>query len=77
MSPNDKAKVDTANRLYERMGEFVMFLDRHKVAWVIENPTNSMLWELRYFAYAVEHGFFAHCHACAFGSTRDKKTSFL
>ena len=77
ISELDKLKVDAANRLYERMGKFVKFLDERGIAWVIENPTNSLLWELEYFAYAVEHGTFAHCHACAFGGARPKKTSFL
>ena len=77
ISELDKLKVDAANRLYERMGKFVKFLDERGIAWVIENPTNSLLWELEYFAYAVEHGTFAHCHACAFVGARPKKTSFL
>ena len=77
MSPGDRVKVEAANRLYERMGRFIEWLDSKGVAWVIENPTNSFLWELSYFSYAVAHGYFAHCHACAFGSERAKKTSFL
>ena len=77
ISELDQLKVDAANRLYERMGNFVKFLDEKGVAWVIENPTNSLLWELEFFKYAVEHGTFAHCHACAFGGARPKKTSFL
>ena len=31
----------------------------------------------RVAGYAVDHGIFAHCHACAFGGLRSKKTSFL
>ena len=77
MSPSDRVKVDAANRLYERMGRFIEWLDARGIAWVVENPTNSFLWQLGYFAYAVAHGHFAHCHACAFGSERPKKTSFL
>ena len=77
MLPGDRVKVEAANRLYERMGRFIEWLDSKGVAWVIENPTNSFLWELDYFSYAVAHGYFAHCHACAFGSERAKKTFFL
>eukprot|EP00435_Cladocopium_sp_Y103_P038385 s723_g10.t1 len=77
MTDFDRLKVNAANRLYERMGKFIQWLDSIGIAWVVENPTNSYLWELEYFAYAVQHGTFAHCHACAFGSTRPKKTSFL
>ena len=73
----DKIKVDAANRLYERMGKFIQWLDERGTAWIVENPTNSFLWDLCYFDYAVRKGTFAHCHACAFGGTRPKKTSFL
>ena len=66
-----------ADKLNEHLGNFVKFLDSEGVAWVIENPTNSLLWNLAFFAYARQRGTFAHCHACAFGSSRDKKTSFL
>ena len=77
LSEMDSLKVTAANRLYERMGNFILWLDEKQIAWVIENPTNSFLWELPYFGYAVDHGLFAHCHACAFGGLRPKKTSFL
>ena len=77
ISELDQVKVDAANRLYLRMGLFTQWLHERGVAWVVENPTNSFLWELPYFSFAVEHGIFAHCHACAFGGTRPKKTSFL
>ena len=77
MSPLDRVKVEAANRLYERMGKFIEWLDAKGVAWILENPTNSFLWELGYFSYAVRHGYFAHCQACAYGSSRPKKTSFL
>lgn len=43
MSPSDRVKVDAANRLYERMGRFIEWLDARGVAWVVENPTNSFL----------------------------------
>lgn len=73
----DLEKVRNANLLYERLGNFIKFLDKHNIPWIIENPTNSFLWDLPFFEYAVQHGTFAHCHACAFGSDRMKKTSFL
>ena len=70
ISEMDQIKVDAANRLYLRMGVFIQWLHERGVAWVVENPTNSFLWELPYFSCAVEHGVFAHCHACAFGGTK-------
>ena len=77
LGDTDRIKVDAANTLYAKMGSFIEWLDQRDVAWVVENPTNSFLWQLEFFEYAVSHGNFAHCHACAFGSSRAKKTSFL
>ena len=75
MTPFDRIKVNAANMLYERMGKFIE-------CWIQEalhgclNPTNSFLWELGYFSYAVQHGYFAHCHACAYGSSGRKRLPF-
>jgi inhibitor of KinA sporulation pathway (predicted exonuclease) len=48
LSEIDQIKVDAANRLYDRMGKFLIFLDEKGVAWDVENPTNSFLWDLDY-----------------------------
>ena len=76
VSHTDRIKTNAANELYIRMGAFLEWLTQRGVAWVVENPTNS-LWELKFFKYAVQHGFLAHCQACAWESSRPKKTSFL
>ena len=73
----DSAKLASANELYKRLATFIELCDSLQVDWCVENPTNSGLWELPCFAFAIARGVFAHCQACAFGSTRDKKTSFL
>ena len=77
LGDTDRLKVEAANTLYAKMGSFIEWLDQRNIAWVVENPTNSYLWQLEFFEYAVSRGSFAHCHACAFGSLRAKKTSFL
>ena len=77
MSNADRIKVNAANELYMRMGKFWEWLIERGVAWVVEDPTSSFLWELKFFEFAVRHGYFANCHACAWGSSRAKKTSFL
>lgn len=74
---HDKSRVDAANTLYERLGLLVEELERLNTPWTIENPTNSYLWDLPYFAFAMAHGTKHDCHACDFGSTRKKLTSFL
>lgn len=74
MSDAHRIKVDAANELYKRMGPFLQWLTEQGVAWIVENPTTSFLWQLEFFKEAVKNGYFAHCHACAWGK---KKTSFL
>ncbi|CAE7657217.1 unnamed protein product [Symbiodinium sp. CCMP2592] len=76
-STRDCVKLKAANALYKQLCAFLELCDQHSVPWCVENPTNSTFWELPCFAYPLAHGFFAHCQACAFGSERDKKTSFL
>jgi hypothetical protein len=77
LGPRDSERVSAANALYERLGLLVETLERLQIPWTIENPTNSFLWDLPYFAFAMAHGTEHDCHACAFGSSRKKLTSFL
>ena len=77
LSYTDQMRVDGANALYAVLGKFVEELHRRHIPWSVENPTNSLLWNLEFFLFAVVHGDWVHCHACAFGSTRKKLTSFL
>ena len=76
-SRTDALKLQSANAIYQFLGAFIELCDKHNVAWCMENPTNSSIWIIPCFAYALANGIFAHCQACAFGSTRDKRTSFL
>ena len=73
----DQMRVDGANSLYDVLGRFVEELHSRGVPWSIENPTNSLMWSLHYFLFAVVHGEWINCHACAFGSSRKKLTTFL
>ena len=63
--------------MYDRLGQLVEELQRRAIPWSIENPTNSLMWNLHFFSFAVVHGEWVHCHACAFGGTRKKLTTFL
>ena len=76
-SHSDWIKLKASNAIYKSLADFIQLCDQHNVAWCVENPTNSALWTIPCFAYALAHGIFAHCQACAFGSGRDKRTSFL
>ena len=43
MVPGDASRVASANAIYERIALFCL---SHDVAWTIENPRNSWLWDL-------------------------------
>ncbi len=78
LSEANRRKVETANILYERCCEFILFLDERGIPWTVENPTNSWLWDLPCFGPIIARGEFVNFDACAHGSTRKKKkTSFL
>ena len=77
LNQRDKQRVFLANEIYKFCGEYVKKLDAAGIPWTIENPTNSLMWDLEYFTWAVSNGYFVNMHACAYGSTRKKLTSFL
>ena len=77
LSYADQMRVDGANALYDVLGRLVEESHKRNIPWSIENPTNSLMWSLKFFLFAIIHGEWIHCHACAFGSTRKKLTTFL
>ena len=77
VSGTDAAKLKSANELYFSMVELIEFLESQHIAWTVENPTNSWLWELPCMAFPLAHGHFYTLHACAFGGMRKKDTAFL
>ena len=68
-SHTDWLKLQAANAIYPFLGDSFSFVTS-SVAWCLENPTNSAIWTIPCFAYALAHGIFAHCQA--FGSGRDR-----
>ena len=77
LSDTNLLKVRSANSLYQRAELLIEHLERLGITWTVENPTNSFLWDLPFLAFAMAHGKLHHCHACAFGGTRKKLTTFL
>ncbi len=77
MTPGDSIKVAQANVLYGKAAKFIQWLldNGHNV--VLENPTNSWLWELPMMQSIMARCLFVNFHACMFGAERKKKTSFL
>ena len=77
LSDTNLSKVTSANSLYQRAEFLIEHLERLGITWTVENPTNSFLWDLPFLAFTMAHGKLYHCHACAFGGTRKKLTTFL
>lgn len=42
-------KVKSANVLYENMIEIALWCDEHGISWILENPSNSHIWETKAF----------------------------
>eukprot|EP00435_Cladocopium_sp_Y103_P053352 s792_g17.t1 len=77
LTPVQRAKVDAANALYAWADQFIQFLHGRGVAWSVENPKNSWLWELAEMSFALARGYFVCLHSCAYGGERKKNTAFL
>ena len=83
---DDLVRVVVANELYKFTARAAMKLDGLGIAWSIENPANSHLWETKHFKELLEASSNAaepfHCDRvdfdmCMHGGKRPKKTSFL
>ena len=56
LSYADQMRVDGANALYNVLGRFVEELHNRNIPWSIENPTNCLMWSLKFFLFAIIHG---------------------
>ena len=73
----DKLKVLSANAIYLQVAAFCKELQAQGVLWCVENPTRSIMWEIRDYVELQQFGWFVDFHACRHGSGRRKATSFL
>ena len=71
------AEGDPTSLLHQFMGTFIHELQARTIPWTLENPTDACVWEQQCFTYAIAHGLFVDCHACAFGSGQKLPTTFL
>ena len=79
-------KVEIANALYANMVEIALWCDKHEVAWVIENPSNSHMWEteafrslrkLKWDNKVVTPYVRSQYQNCMHGGDRPKKTTLM
>ena len=72
-----KAKVASANILYEFAAKIANICEQCGILFTIENPQNSLMWETKFFAPLVERFNFHVVDACEYGSMHKKGTAFL
>ena len=79
MSKTDAIKVEKGNLIADFCAEIALYCIASGKLFSIENPTNSIIWEMPSMQ-RVLHDLSTNkvdFHACMWGSGRDKKTSFL
>lgn len=79
MSRTDSVKVQKGNMITEFCAEIAMYCIQNGKIFSIENPTNSIIWEMPCMKNVINH---ADTHKlefqpCMWGGTRPKKTAFL
>ena len=72
-----KAKVASANVLYDFAARIAGICEQCNILFTIENPQNSLMWETKFFAPLVERFNFHVVDACEYGSMHKKGTAFL
>ena len=77
---SDKKRTEIANILYENCVYVIHAAIRLDIAFTLENPCNSLMWQTDSFVN-LSQSFpflkFVTFHNCAHGGARDKLTSFL
>ena len=71
LSGPDKDRVMTAHAIYDGVTSFLLEAQEKNILWSVENPKNSLLWEIPFV-----HALFAHVHfvdvdaCCYYGGER-------
>ena len=73
----DADRVSAANFLYLALYDFVDFLNSCGIHWSIENPANSLLWQLDPYQELTSCHHKVDMQTCAFGRSRPTWKSFL
>ena len=72
LKPSDRARVSSANRLYDFLSRLVQKLVLTGAPIVIENPRSSLYWLASFFQIIKHYFSFTAHQACAYGSKRPK-----
>ena len=63
-------KVRLANTLHEKLVHFLVVAAKRKILWSVENPKNSLLWEIPFFAELYVNAEFVYFDACCYRGER-------
>ena len=77
LNENDRARVDAANAIYAGLATFIRFCEDRSIAWCVENPADSLLWQLPPFKSLRQFGHLVKFQACMFGGSRPTWKGFL
>ena len=77
LAGTDADRVSAANFLYLALYDFVEFLSSCNIHWSIENPANSLLWQLDPYQALISRHHKVDMQTCAFGGPRPTWKSFL
>ena len=77
LGPADRARVDAANCIYNSCASFCEWLTGQGIAWSVENPGRSYMWEMPSFVSLRAISTFVDFDSCMHGGMRAKHTSFL
>ena len=70
-------RVQAANALYLALHNFLQFLNAQDIHWSVENPANSLLWELEPYQALVASHHKVDMQTCAFGGSRPTWKAFV
>ena len=78
----DLTRVLVANKLYRFVAEAIPVMNSLGIAWIVENPANSLMWQTSFFAPILRDMKNYNCRMlqtqmCMHGGKRDKKTALL
>ena len=79
MSKTDAIKVEKGNLISDFCAEIALYCIASGKLFSIPNPTNSIIWEMPLMQRVIQDPSTNKIdfHACMWGSSRNKKTSFL
>ena len=76
LEPHLLLRIARANAMYDLTAAVCILCTQNKVAWITENPSNSLFWRTSMWQQVHQqcNPLYVHHHACVYGSQRKKST---